>query len=326
MSVRPGTRLNGRYEAIKPLGQGGMGVVWQGHDILLQRDVAIKVMMVTDPDEVSFERFVREAQVGAGLTHPGITEVHDIGRSGDDWFIVMELLSGRDLQTLLSTHKHGLAAERAVNLMVQASEALAVAHQRGVVHRDLKPQNVFVQTGDRLKICDFGLARVLNAPHITNPGKTMGTPAYMAPEQFRSAAVDARADVYSLGCVLYALLTGHPPFPPELSWPALYAHHQSTIPEPPRGAHPVPRELSKLVLWMLAKDSKDRPSSALTVASDLRKIDLKPAPKPAPKPQPQPAPKPQPAPRPAVRPQPAPPKPQPAPKPATPPIKKWWES
>jgi serine/threonine protein kinase len=273
MAIQSGAVLNNRYEVLSKVGVGGMGAVWRGRDVLLDRDVAIKVML--NPDEAALTRFMREARVGAKLQHPGITTIHDVDFAGNEVFIVMEFLDGNDLGTVVANNQQGLKAARAVGYMIQACEALAAAHERGVIHRDLKPQNMFVVTGDRLKICDFGVAKIVSQ-RITSIGMGMGTPPYMAPEQFSDASsVDARADLYSLGCVLYALLTGLPPFLDQTLTPEeFFACVARVDPEPPRGAYPVPRELSALTMRMLAKRPEDRPASALEVAAELRRIDL----------------------------------------------------
>lgn len=273
MTIQAGTVLNNRYEVLSKVGDGGMGTVWRGHDAILDREVAIKVML--RPDEAALTRFLREARVGARLQHPGITTIHDIDVAGNEAFIVMEFLDGSDLGSILGRHQRGLKAARAVGYMIQACEALGAAHERGVVHRDLKPQNMFVVSGDRLKICDFGIAKVISQ-QITRIGVGMGTPPYMAPEQFKDASsVDARADLYSLGCVLYTLLTGLPPFLDKRLTPEEFLAHVARVaPEPPRGTHPIPGPLSALTLRMLAKKPRDRPTSAFEVAAELRKIGL----------------------------------------------------
>ncbi|MER7764964.1 serine/threonine-protein kinase, partial [Streptomyces sp. NPDC097619] len=215
--MQAGELLGERYRLDARLGRGGMGEVWSGRDLLLERPVAVKVLLDTVTMEEAVVRFRREATLGARLQHQGITVVHDVGRQagpdGDRLFIVMELLAGEDLAAVLSRAPHGLPVARAVDLALQTARALAAAHERGVVHRDLKPANLFLLPGDRLKICDFGIAHSADATAgITVTGRVFGTPAYMAPEQWRGERVDARCDLYALGCVLYALLTGEPPF------------------------------------------------------------------------------------------------------------------
>ena len=158
-------------------------------------------------------RFRREARIAARLQHPGITVVHDVGSDNGQLFIVMELLHGRDLAAMLAETPAGLPVDAAVSLAIQAAEALQAAHAGHVVHRDLKPANLFVLDSGRLKICDFGIAWAVDSTtHLTATGQAIGTPAYMSPEQCQGQQVDERSDLYSLGCVLYELLTGQPPF------------------------------------------------------------------------------------------------------------------
>jgi serine/threonine protein kinase len=254
-----------------------MGQVWRGEDDRLNRAVAIKVMQDHHSDQESFGRFVREARVAAGLDHPGITSVHDFGRHDNQYFIVMQLLKGQDLKAILKGHPMGLPVRQAVSYAIQAAEALAAAHESGVIHRDLKPANLFIVAGDRLKICDFGIAKHVDATRtLTRPGEVIGTPAYMSPEQWSGRPVDARSDLYSLGCVLYELLVGRPPFAPEQSAPALWAQHLEATPAPPRNGTYLPPLLSDLVLRLLAKDPGDRPQDAASLAAELRDIDLAP--------------------------------------------------
>jgi serine/threonine protein kinase len=277
MALGPGTILRGKYRVVDRLGSGGMGMVWQGRDLDLNRDIAIKVMLNADDDLESFKRFQREAQVAARLQHPGITVVHDFGRDHDQFFIVMELLKGADLKALLREHAAGLPAERAAKLAVLAAEALSAAHENGVVHRDIKPANLFVLPDDRLKICDFGIAKLADATSaLTGSGVLVGTLAYMSPEQWKNEPASARSDLYSLGCVLYAMVSGHPPFAEDQGLPALMYQHVSVVPEPPRGAHAVPGALSDLVMRLLAKDPSARPATAAELAAALRDVSLSP--------------------------------------------------
>ena len=277
MAVGPGTILQSRYHVVELLDSGGMGQVWRGQDARLKRAVAIKVLRDHYSDQESFERFVREARVAAALDHPGITAVHDFGRHENQYFIVMQLLKGQDLKAILKGHPMGLPVRQAVSYAIQAADALAAAHESGVIHRDLKPANLFIVAGDRLKICDFGIAkRVDGTQTITRQGEVMGTPAYMSPEQWSGRPVDARSDLYSLGCVLYELLTGRPPFAPEQSAPVLWAQHDRVAPAPPQNGDYLPSPLSDLVLRLLAKDPRDRPQTATSLAAELRGIDLAP--------------------------------------------------
>jgi serine/threonine protein kinase len=277
MPLGPGMILKGKYRVVDRLGSGGMGMVWRGRDLDLNRDVAIKVMLNADDDLESFKRFQREAQVAARLQHPGLTVVHDFGRDHDQFFIVMELLKGVDLKALLREHPAGLPAGRVMKLALLAAEALSAAHENGVVHRDIKPANLFVLPDDRIKICDFGIAKLADATSaLTGSGVLVGTLAYMSPEQWKNEPASARSDLYSLGCVLYAMVSGHPPFAEDQGLPALMDQHVRVVPEPPRGAHAVPGALSDLVMRLLAKDPSARPATAAELAAALRDIGLSP--------------------------------------------------
>ncbi|MGE7385509.1 protein kinase domain-containing protein [Streptomyces sp. NPDC004126] len=269
-AVRVGEVLADRYRLDRRLGAGGMGEVWRGHDQALHRAVAVKVLLDAATNEELIARFRREATIGARLQHPGITVVHDVGQHEGRLFIVMELLSGEDLGARLARSPGGLPAAEAVELAAQTAEALAAAHEQAVVHRDLKPQNLFLLPGGRLKICDFGIAHSADATAgWTVTGRMFGTPPYMAPEQWRGEHVDARCDLYALGCVLYALLSGEPPFGSAEPMYVLMRRHVEDAPEPLE-VPGVSAELGRLVLALLAKDPRDRPESAEWVAGALR--------------------------------------------------------
>jgi serine/threonine protein kinase len=210
-----------------------MGKVWSGVDLRLRlrRRVAIKILPADlAADQAAVARFRREAETTAGLQHPGITVMFDVDEhphgQGHLVFLVMELPAGRDLRTVLAQQPDGVPTEQAVALAAQVADALAAAHAHGIVHRDIKPANLFVLNDGRVKICDFGIARLVDATtQLTATGGFIGTPVYMAPEQFRAQALDARADLYSLGCVLYELLVGSPPFSSETSAAAIMYQH-----------------------------------------------------------------------------------------------------
>jgi serine/threonine protein kinase/uncharacterized protein YegL len=269
--VQAGLKLSGRYVLQALLGCGGMGEVWRGVDEQLDRPVAIKVLREHLADPELAGRFRREARIAARLQHPGITVVHDVGSDNGQLFIVMELLHGRDLAAVLAEAPAGLPIDVAVSLAVQAAEALRAAHAGQVVHRDLKPANLFVLDGGQLKICDFGIARAIDATtQLTAVGQAIGTPAYMSPEQCRGQQVDERSDLYSLGCVLYELLTGQPPFTGGQPL-AILSQHLYAAPVALRTVRAgVPPGLDRLVLDMLAKDPARRPAGAGHVITALR--------------------------------------------------------
>jgi serine/threonine protein kinase len=275
IAVQPGDELVGRYRVEARLGHGGMGEVWRGVDQKLRRPIAVKVLLNLSADPALLQRFQREAVITAGLQHPGIAVVHDVDQHDGQLFIVMELLHGQDLGAVLAGAPSGLPISEAISLTMQAARALVAAHIRGVVHRDLKPANLFLLTEGRLKVCDFGIARAVDATSaLTATGQVFGTPAYMSPEQWSGEQVDARSDLYSLGCVLHALLTGQPPFPPDQAPLALMRQHLDIIPAGPRAVRfDVSPELDRLVLELLAKDPAARPAGADLVVTALETIE-----------------------------------------------------
>ncbi|MGI5328519.1 serine/threonine-protein kinase [Actinomadura nitritigenes] len=273
--MRRGLELTGRYRLEEPLGRGGMGEVWRGVDLRLRRPVAVKILPLTmAADPVAVARFRREAEIAATLNHPGITTVFDIDEHqyGDErlLFLVMELMQGRDLQRTLGEHPGGMPIERAKDLAVQVLDAMSAAHGRGIVHRDLKPANLFLLKSGRVKVCDFGIARLADATKITATGGSAGTPMYMAPEQIQGRAVDRRTDLYAFGCVLYEMLTGAPWVDTGAGLAAILYQHLEQVPAPPRSLRAeIPHHLNALVLELLAKRPDDRPRDATAVIARL---------------------------------------------------------
>ncbi|TWF96922.1 serine/threonine-protein kinase [Kitasatospora viridis] len=260
--------LAGRYELVEFIGRGGMGEVWEGRDTVIGRPVAVKLLpQQNSPDAV--ELFFREARTAGALNHRGVVTVHDIGQDPADGtlFLVMELVQGSNLATQLRTYGPP-PVPTALDLVAQAAAALAAAHQAGVVHRDLKPANLMLTTGGDVKVLDFGIARYMAATHQSS--QVMGTLAYMAPERFAGAPGDARSDLYALGCVLYELLTGTPPFQDgdPLAMMTAHLHRAPDAPGLRRGD--LPAELDAMVLRLLAKDPAARPASAAELQALLR--------------------------------------------------------
>jgi eukaryotic-like serine/threonine-protein kinase len=273
--------LGGRYRLERKIGEGGMGQVYLGVDTRLGRSVAVKVLpRSVDSDPEGVKRFMREARLAATLQHPGITVVHDIdvddSRPNDKvLYLVMELLAGDDLGKIIE--RGLLPLDLAIDLAIQIAEALAAAHAQGVIHRDLKPANVMVVEGNRAKICDFGIARHMSsATGLTGSG-VLGTPVYMAPEQFLGHQIEARTDLYLLGGVFNEIFGGQPPFPIDEGIEALVQGHLKHQPRGPQASNrQVPDEIQRLVLDMLAKSPADRPADAKEVARRLKAVRVVP--------------------------------------------------
>ncbi|SCG53766.1 Serine/threonine protein kinase [Micromonospora echinaurantiaca] len=263
-------RVADRYELTYPVGHGGMGEVWAGYDEKLDRPVAIKFLRkLAIPEserEAAVERFMREARVTARLDHPGVPSVHDVGYHGDDIYIVMQLVPGMVLADLIA-ERGWLSVPWAAAIGAQICSVLATAHAASLVHRDLKPQNLMVTPAGSVKVLDFGVAALLGAdvPRLTATSHTLGTPTYMAPEQALNSAVGPRADLYALGCVMFEVLTGNPPYRAENPLGMLHRHMNDPIPSIAEHRAGVPADLEQLVTRLLAKDPQHRPGSAADV-------------------------------------------------------------
>jgi hypothetical protein len=261
--------LNDRYEIERTLGEGGMARVYRGTDRVLGRTVAIKVLSGKYAGDKSFvTRFRREAQAAAGLNHPHVVSVFDTGDDGARHYIVMEYVEGETLGNLLRREGH-LPPERAGAITADVATALETAHEQGLVHRDVKPGNVMLDREGRVKVMDFGIARAAADDTLTQTGLVLGTASYFSPEQAQGLPVDARSDIYSLGCVLYELLTGRPPFVADTPVTIAYKHVNEE-PRPPSEMEPsVPPALDAAVMRALAKDPTDRFPTAAAFRSAI---------------------------------------------------------
>jgi serine/threonine-protein kinase len=262
--------LAGRYRLDEVIGRGGMSTVYRATDLALDRVVAVKVALdpVAEENPTYVARFKREARAAAAINHPGVVTVYDAGADGPTRYIVMEHVEGKSLSDLLRVERP-LDPDRAAGIAEQVADTLAVAHAAGIVHRDIKPGNIMVGPGDRVKVLDFGIARVRDGVTLTQTASVLGTAPYMAPEQAMGNPADARSDIYSLGCVLYEMLTGQPPFMADV--PAAVLHQHVRVPvKPPRERNPdVPPALDALDVQMLAKNPEDRPQTAAEVRDRL---------------------------------------------------------
>ncbi len=258
-----------RYELGGLVGRGGMGEVYVGHDRVLGRRVAIKVLPDGDArrDEDLARRLRHEARVEALLEHPNVVRVHDLSITDGTIFVVMEYLEGETLRARLGRDRV-LPVDDAVRIAADVCLALAAAHEAEVVHRDIGPGNIMLCTDGSVKVMDFGIARMADGTFHT-AGQTIGTPGYLSPEQAAGKAVDARSDLYSLGCTLYHMVTGRPPFtgtrPVEVAWQHCYAE-----PRPPRTHRPdLPATLEAVLLQALSKSPEERHDDALQMRAAL---------------------------------------------------------
>jgi serine/threonine-protein kinase len=260
--------LAGRYRLTDRIAAGGMGEVWRGEDVLLNRAVAVKLLPTGRAGDESFlARFRAEARYAASLSHPGIARVYDYGESAEfgGAYLIMELVNGEPLSAILARAGR-LSPDATLDIVGQAARALDAAHQAGIVHRDIKPGNLLVAAGGTTKITDFGIAtavRAAQASHLTETGMVMGTAMYVSPEQATGAPVDASSDIYSLGVVAYECLAGHVPFMASEPLAIAYAHKHAPVPALPPD---VPQPVAELVYDMLAKTPAGRPVSARVVA------------------------------------------------------------
>jgi eukaryotic-like serine/threonine-protein kinase len=257
----PGTIVDDRYKILSRLGAGGMADVFLAEDEQLGRKVALKLLYQRFAEDPGFvERFRREAQAAAGLQHPNVVSVYDRGAYDGTYYIAMEYLPGRSLKQLIRAEAP-LDPIRAIDITLQILKAARFAHRRGVIHRDLKPHNVIVDDADNAKVTDFGIARA-GASDMTETGSIMGTAQYLSPEQAQGHAVSAGSDLYSIGVVLYEMLTGRVPFDAE-SAVTIALKHVSEAPPPMSVFNPdVPPELEQVVMWALNKNPVDRPANA----------------------------------------------------------------
>jgi eukaryotic-like serine/threonine-protein kinase len=264
-----GRNLAGTYEILGPLGEGGMATVYRGRRLSDDREVAIKVLRAQYAHDREFvARFEREAQAVAKLSHPHMVQVFDYGRDGDVRFIVMEFVEGEDLKTCL--RRDGPPSEeRAREIGAQVCEVLAYAHAQGIVHRDIKPQNILLARDGQVKVTDFGIARALASAAITETGTVLGSVQYLSPEQARGLGVGQSVDLYSLGVVLFEAVAGRLPFDGDSPITIALKHIHEPPPVPRRDGAPVSLEMESIILKALAKDPRDRYRSAEEMREDL---------------------------------------------------------
>ncbi|HKY89342.1 MAG TPA: Stk1 family PASTA domain-containing Ser/Thr kinase, partial [Candidatus Limnocylindrales bacterium] len=265
-----GRILGGRYRLLELLGEGGMATIYRAHDTQLGRDVAVKVLRSEYGNDPSFvARFKQEAQSAASLSHPSVVGVYDYGTDEAGPFIVMELVDGRDLAEILS-ERGALPINAAARIAEQVAQGLAAAHERGIIHRDVKPGNILVRRDGRAQIGDFGIVRAFSESELTLPGTTLGSVHYFSPEQARGDAVTERSDLYSLGLVLFEMLTGRRAFEGDSAASLAMARVTTDAPPPSEIRGEVPSALDAIVRKALARDPAQRFGSARGFADTLR--------------------------------------------------------
>ncbi|MFC0623946.1 serine/threonine-protein kinase [Kribbella deserti] len=249
-----------RYRLTTSLGRGAMGEVWRATDEVLGREVAVKLLLPTSPDKSAHERFRREARVAGQMAHPNVVSVHDFGYHDDHPYLVMELVSGLSLAEELERHGP-FTPDRVRDVAGQVAAGLAEAHRHGVIHRDIKPGNLLIATDGTVKIADFGIARFGDSDGLTSAGLIVGTSYYLAPERAMAQPTGPAADMYSLGCVLYQLMTGHVPFTADTPAGIIY-QHVHTPPVPPGELRPAfAGPFEDYLMRLLAKEAEDRPTA-----------------------------------------------------------------
>ena len=264
-----GKRISDRYKILRMIGGGGMANVYLARDMILDRDVALKILrMDFSNDEEFIRRFHREAQSATSLTHPNIVSIYDVGEEGDIYYIVMEYVDGMTLKQYIQAYSP-IPVEKALDIMKQITSAVSHAHQNHIVHRDIKPHNILIDHNGNVKITDFGIAMALSATSITQTNSVLGSVHYLSPEQARGGMANKKSDIYSLGIVMFELITGRLPFSGESAVSIALKHLQSETPSPSRWNPSIPQSVENIILKATAKDPFHRYESVDEMEEDI---------------------------------------------------------
>lgn len=267
--IEIGKLVNGRYKVIASIGSGGMANVFLAHDLILDRDVAIKILRFDfQNDQTAIRRFQREALAATELVHPNIVGVYDVDEESGMQYLVMEYVKGMDLKRFIQT-KHPISYSKIVDIMQQVLSAVSLAHAHGIIHRDLKPQNILMDQEDVVKIADFGIAIALSETSLTQTNSMLGSVHYLSPEQARGGMATKQSDIYALGIILYEMLTGNVPFDGESAVTIALKHFQDKMPSVKSFDPEVPQALENIVMHATAKEPADRYKTAEEMAADL---------------------------------------------------------
>jgi eukaryotic-like serine/threonine-protein kinase len=265
-----GKRINGRYKILEMIGGGGMANVYLAHDMILDRDVAVKMLRLDFANDEEFiRRFHREAQSATSLAHPNIVSIYDVGEEDDMYYIVLEYVEGQTLKQYIQQNSP-LKVETALGIMGQLTSAISHAHQNHIIHRDIKPQNILIDPTGNVKVTDFGIAMALSATSITQTNSVLGSVHYLSPEQARGGMANRKSDIYSLGIVMFELLTGRLPFSGESAVSIALKHLQSETPSVRRWNPSIPQSVENIVLKATAKDPFHRYNNVEEMEEDLQ--------------------------------------------------------
>ena len=268
--IMKGQKINDRYQIIKSIGEGGMANVYLAYDTILDRNVAVKVLrgdLATD--EKFVRRFQREALSASSLSHPNIVEVYDVGEDNGQYYIVMEYIEGKQLKQLLK--KRGkLTISEVIDIMLQISDGLSVAHDNYIIHRDIKPQNIMILENGLVKITDFGIAMAMNSTQLTQTNSVMGSVHYLPPEQANGKGSTLQSDIYSMGILMYELLTGELPYKGDNAVEIALKHLKEPLPSVREKVPEVPQSVENIIIKATAKNPKNRYPDARAMNEDLR--------------------------------------------------------